>query len=73
MKAIYFKFKGGQPRDVFNTPVGHFAIGSKFPDGEGDLLISPECRTIGELRGRADYLKKLIDEAVLSAEVHLPA
>ena len=72
MKTIYFKFKGGQPNDAFNTPRGNFALGDHWPDGD-DTLLSPECRTIGELRGRAMYLKNLIDEAVLSAEVNLPS
>jgi hypothetical protein len=72
IKTIYFKFKGGQPNDAFNTPRGHFALGQNFGDSE-DILISPECRTIEELRGRAIYLKNLIDEAVLSAEVDLPS
>jgi len=72
MKTIYFKFKGGQPNDAFNTPRGNFALGEHFGDSE-DVLLSPECRTIGELRGRAMYLKNLIDEAVLSAEVNLPS
>jgi hypothetical protein len=73
MKPIIFKFKGGQPKNVFNTPHGNFAVGDKMIDEEGNILLSPDCRTIGELRGRAEYLKKLIDDAVLVAEVQLPA
>ena len=73
MKPIIFKFKGGQPKEVFNTPHGNFAVGDRMKDEDGNILLSPDCRTIGELREQAEYLKKLIDEAVLSAEVQLPS
>ena len=71
MKSIIFQFKGGQPNNVFNTPHGHFAVGDNIPEKDGTILISPDCRTISQLREQAEYLKKLIDEAVVMAEVHL--
>jgi len=73
MKSIIFKFEGGQPKEFSNTQHGRFALGDNAKDAEGNIFLSPDCRTIGELRGQAAYLKKLIDEAVLAAEVQLPA
>jgi hypothetical protein len=72
MRPIYFLFKGGQPKDFLNTPHGHFAVGLKIGDADGNILLSPDCRTIGELREQAEYLKKLIDESVIEAEACLP-
>lgn len=73
MNTIYFKFIGGQPKDVMNTPVGYFAVGANRPIGkDGTVLLSPECRHMAELRSEAKRLKDLIDEAVMDAEKYLP-
>ncbi len=73
MKGIFFKFKGGQPKNIFNTPKGYIACGTYQPDEGGLILLSTECRTIGELKEQAEYLKKMIDEAVIEAESCLPS
>ena len=72
MKTIFFKFSGGQPQNVFNTPHGWLALGDHAKK-YGTALLSVECRTMEELRAQADYLKRLIDESVVDAEKHLPS
>jgi hypothetical protein len=73
MKGIFFKFKGGQPKDIFNTPKGYIACGFYQPDEEGLILISTECTTVAQLKEQADYLKSMIDAAVIESESCLPA
>ena len=73
MNTIYFKFIGGQPNNVANTPVGHFAVGANRPISvDGTILLSPECRHMSELKSQASRLKSLIDDAVIEAEKYLP-
>lgn len=74
MNTIDFKFGGGQPKDFSNTPRGWIAVGGghAVDTTDGTVLLSAECRTIGELRAQGERLKRLIDEAVARAEVYLP-
>jgi hypothetical protein len=41
-------------------------------DKDGTPLLSAECRHMSELRGAANRLKKLIDDALIEAEKYLP-
>jgi len=48
-------------------------VGVSISNEQGDISLSPECRTVEELRAQANYLKKQIDEAVIDAEKYLPS
>ena len=69
MGTLQFKSGGGQIANFSNTPHGWIVAS----DADTTILLSSECRTMGELRARADYLKRLIDDAVVDAERNLPS
>lgn len=52
---------------------GGIACGFYQPDEEGLILISTECTTVAQLKEQADYLKSMIDAAVIESESCLPA
>ena len=74
LNTIYFKPGGGQPKGFFNTPHGWLVVGANHPGSDQDetIMLSAECRTIGELKAQGERLKGLIDEAIQDAEAYLP-
>jgi hypothetical protein len=66
MTRLKLKFAGDGT--VFNSNRAWIILGDHFSDSDGDHHLSAECVTASEVEEAAEYLKKQLDNIVISAK-----